>query len=1227
MLRANVTFRQAYLLSGLCLTNALTLLMKQFLFSCTLTLCLFCTLSGFAQLQVSFPVTRAVFQRNTGNSASVSITGTYSTNITRVEARAVARNGQGTSTDWQTIVNNPQGGVFTGALPMQGGWYDLSVRLMRDNQEVGQQTIERVGVGEVFIIAGQSNAGEVRRDGDPAQDDRVNAVNYRYDPSQYPNDAPFPVFSHLDAANNVSPRGIGSWFLGRLGDLIAARLNVPVLFFSAAFTGTSVRNWAETATGDRTLSDYIPAYYEPKHPYFPLKLALQNYANMFGVRAILWQQGEADSQFGTTTAQYVDRLQTVIKQTRSDFGQNVPWAIARASYTDPYQVGQQVIAAQNQVIASGPNVFAGPTTDVIQIPRSRAPLFDNSHFDNQGLLEVAAAWDASLSNDFFTKAIPISAAPAPTVTVACAGNNTVTYTVTNYPQAFWESGETGKTITKQAGSTVRAKVKDALGNLHYTPVLTSTAAPSIQADGPTRFCQTGKVNLTTSADQNFVWSNGQTSKTITVTSTGTFSVSIKDATGCTFTSNTINVSINPLPATPTITAEGPLTSCQGNNTTLLASPAANYRWSNGDRTQRITVGQTGSYSLIVADENGCESPPSAVINATINPSPASLTISYTGRTAYCANETPITLNSSPAPVYEWSNGQTSQSITVAKSGNYTVRTRNEFNCPSAPSNVVPVTVNPIPVTPIINSERPTTLCRGENTVLSVTNATAAVYNWSNGSRTPRLTVTESGSYSLTIADEIGCVSAPSNVITIVVNPIPETPQLTANGKTTFCANESVTLTSTPGLAYQWNSGQTTQNILVKQSGSYSIRTRNEFNCFSQPSGAINVTVNPLPATPTVVSDRPVNLCQGENTTLTASPALAYNWNNGAQTQRIMVTQSGSFSLTVSDANGCVSLPSAVVSVAVNPLPETPRLTASGSTTFCANQSVTLSSTAEASYKWNTGQTTRSIGVNQSGNYSVRTRNQFNCESAESNVITVLVNPLPPAPSITAQGPVTFCEGASLTLRTNSTLRSLWSTSDSTQNLVVRQAGNYTARVRDANGCVSPESSPIVTTTRPRPQAPELTQIGTYLLEASGAPANERYYWKRDADSLNAATAQLRVTQTGTYSVRTAITYSPTVVCLSLPSNGYNYALSADNQGISVYPNPSPTGNFLIETLIDLDNAVITVYTLTGQQVYQTTPSHIAQRQQLLLSILAPGPYIIAIQTGSTRVTKRIQIGL
>ncbi|MEZ0608491.1 T9SS type A sorting domain-containing protein [Fibrella sp. WM1] len=1050
--------------------------MKQIVLICAVAFSLLSAFRAVAQLSISFPTSRAVYQRNTANNAAISISGTYSTAISRIEARVIARAaGQGTSTDWQTIVNNPQGGVFSGQLTVQGGWYDLDVRLIRNDQQIAINRVERVGVGEVFVVAGQSNAQGFRDDGISAQDDRVSCVDYFYPASNYPADAPIPKFEHLDARRNISPRGIGSWCWGMLGDVLSRRLNVPVLFFNTAFFGTSVRNWAETATGDRTMSDFDPVFYETKHPYFPLRLTLQNYGSLLGIRAILWLQGETDNQFNTTSGQYVERLQTVIRQTRTDYGRNVAWMVARTSYDDRFGVDNNIISAQNQVIASGNNVYAGPNTDNIQIPRSRAPLYDVVHFDNAGLSEVAAAWSASMTDTFFANSDPSTGIPAPTVAVSCPGGNAVTYRVTNYSNVSWDSGENGTTVTKPTGSTIRAKVRDSQGNVTYTPAITISNAPTIQAVGETALCEGGSLTLSSSFGEANVWSNGQTTQRITVNTGGDYSVRYNDVSGCTFTSNTIRVNVNPLPARPTITADRSTTICQGESVALSSTSSNRYNWSNGQGDQRINVTQAGSYSLTVTDQNGCTSPASAAV-------------------------------------------------------------------------------------------------------------------------------------------------------VVTVNPVPSTPQLAASGRTTFCANESVTLTSTEGLAYVWSSGQNTRSINTNQSGTYTVRTRNEFNCNSAPSNAINVTAFPLPAQPTITNERPTTFCQGESTVLISSGAFRYNWSNGQGDQRITVSQSGSFSLTVTDQNGCTSPASAVVAVVANPLPTTPILTASSRTTFCANESITLTSTEDAGYNWSSGQNSRSINVNQTGIYSVRTRNQFNCVSAPSNSVNVLVNSLPAPPIISARGSLTFCEGGQLLLQTDSQLRALWSTGDSTQTLTVRETGAYTARVRDGNGCLSPNSNVLTARALARPQPPTLQQIGTYLLEASGAPQNERYFWRRNSDSLAVTGSLLRVNQSGQYSVRTQITYSPAYVCLSLPSTVVNYDLPTNNQDVSIYPNPSPDGIFLIETLADLSNASVTVYTLTGQLVYRSTETTLNDRRQLQLLRLAPGPYILKLDADGVHVSKRILIG-
>ncbi|RYF46513.1 MAG: T9SS C-terminal target domain-containing protein, partial [Cytophagaceae bacterium] len=331
--------------------------------------------------------------------------------------------------------------------------------------------------------------------------------------------------------------------------------------------------------------------YLPRQPYINLKIALQFYANSLGVRAVLWEQGETDNLLNVSTSQYVNQLQAVIARSRTDFGQAVPWVVARSSYGDNFGVDANVIAGQNQVIATTTNVFAGPSTDAIQVPRNRPPLNDAEgfHFDYNGLIEVANAWNGSLTDGFFQSATPISPKLAPALSVACASNNNLTLSVNgSYASVLWESGESGNTITKGAG-TYRAKVKDAQGNTLLTGYVRVSDAPvaATSNNGPPSVCIGSSLALTTNYD-NVTWINQQTNQTVATSrsfstvSAGVYYVRYRDISGCDFTSNTLNVTVNPLPATPTISNEKSTTFCQGDNTTLRASADnVKYNWSDG----------------------------------------------------------------------------------------------------------------------------------------------------------------------------------------------------------------------------------------------------------------------------------------------------------------------------------------------------------------------------------------------------------------------------------------------------------------------------------------------------------------------------------------------------------------------------------------------------------------------------------------------------------------------
>lgn len=816
-----------------------------------------------AQIQVTSPISRAVFQRSNANQATLRVSGYYTTSITRIEARLVARDGIGTTTDWLTLQDNPAGGVYAGDITGTGGWYNLEVRALNGSQPVGNTTtVERVGVGEVFIVAGQSNAQGVHQSAPNPLNDLVNCVNSNYG-NGFPNDPPKPVFTLLDNSTGftIAPRGVGSWCWGQLGDMLVKRLRVPIMFFNAAFEGTAVRNWRESAPeGGTAYSVYIGVPYGPRQPYINLKLALQFYSNMLGVRAVLWHQGEADNFTNTPTQDYVNDLQFTIRQARQDFNRNMSWVVARATYAD-YLGGSDaaIITAQNQVISSTPNVFPGPNTDGIQIPRNRPPLNDKIegvHFDFNGLLEVASAWNTSLDDSFFQSSTPIGPALTPTVSVACAANNTLRLTINgNFPTVQWESGESGSTITKGAG-IYSAKIKDALGNTFFSPQIRVSDAPvaSVVGNGPPSICIGSNLSLTTNYD-NVTWINQQnnttasSSRTFSTANAGAYLVQYRDVSGCDFTSNTLNVTISPLPATPTIANDKPTTFCQGDNTALRASSDnVQYNWSDGQQAKVVSVGNSGAYFLTVTDQNGCTSAQSNTIVVIANPVPVKPVILASGPTVFCADRY-ITLTAPQNVAYQWTSGQTAQSITINESGNFAVVTRNEFGCSSVPSDLTTIQVNPLPPSPSVSVGGATTFCDGNRVTLTASSPLTVI--WSSGPTDRAITVTSSGNYAAQARDQIGCLSPYSTIIAVKVNPLPPTPVILASPDRIICEESRATLRVDGPYTVFWNTGDSTRQITTGRAGTYSAIVRDVNGCRSAQAGNTVVELRPLPSRPTI----------------------------------------------------------------------------------------------------------------------------------------------------------------------------------------------------------------------------------------------------------------------------------------------------------------------------------------------------------------------------------------
>jgi hypothetical protein len=466
-------------------------------------------------------------------------------------------------------------------------------------------------------------------------------------------------------------------------------------------------------------------------------------------------------------------------------------------------------------------------------------------------------------------------------------------------------------------------------------------------------------------------------------------VTVTNAAGCSAMSADKVVTVDPLPATPTIS--GPSSFCSGTTATLTAPAGYSYSWNTGATTQSIAITAAGTYRVTVTNAAGC-SATSADKVVTVDSAPATPLIA--GPSSFCSGTTATLTAPAGAATYSWNTGATTQSIAITTGGTYRVTVTNAAGCSATSADKV-VTVDSAPATPTIAG--PSSFCSGTTATLTAP-AGAATYSWNTGATTQSIAITTGGTYRVTVSNPAGC-SATSADKVVTVDPLPATP--TIAGPSSFCSGTTATLTAPAGAAtYSWNTGATTQSIAITAGGTYRVTVTNAAGCSATSADKV-VTMNALPATPAISG--PSAFCEGSSATLTAPAGFSYSWNTGATTQSITVATGGTYRVTVTNASGC-SATSADKVVTQNALPATPVITPVGSTTFCAGGSVRLDAPAGFTYLWNNGANTPSITVSTAGAYRVTVTNANGCSATSADTV-VTVNA---ATSITQQpysGPV------------------------------------------------------------------------------------------------------------------------------------------------------------------------------------------------------------------------------
>ena len=568
-----------------------------------------------SQIKITTPENRFIYQQDNSGRSTLYISGVYTRAIDRVEARLVpVLPGQGFATAWLVVQTNPQNGIFQGSLRAQGGWYTLEVRGLRAGVIVSTDAVARVGVGEVIIVAGQSNAQGIVNYGAPsAADDRVNCVVYDNFSTGTTADPANITIAQLKSDVNIGPRGRSAWCWGALGDLLAEKLNVPILFMNVGYESTSVKNWAESAQGANVSNLFTSVPYPAGQPYANLRFALQYYGAIFGTRAILWMHGESDNiPLKTSRADYQNGLQLLINSQRRDTYQYIPWVIARSSLTldndGLSKTSANVIAGQNGVInAIFNNIYPGPLTDGIQVPR-----LDGVHFQNNGLSLLANAWNQTLNLQFFSSTIPAQALPAQPLTASCVANNSLALTApTGFAAYRWSNGAASSNTIVNATGSYRATLRDAQGNVSLSTKIDLTEAvqppvPTIVPSGSVQVCADSSVVITatTSANNTLTWNTSATTNSIRTTQAGSYFVRATNIFGCASgNSAPLTLSIRPRLSTPTVTQVGQY-ALQANITDKVSADIQSVRfdWKRGTNelmvnTSEIRVNQLGDYNV------------------------------------------------------------------------------------------------------------------------------------------------------------------------------------------------------------------------------------------------------------------------------------------------------------------------------------------------------------------------------------------------------------------------------------------------------------------------------------------------------------------------------------------------------------------------------------------------------------------------------------------------------
>lgn len=345
-------------------------------------------------LALTSPLDFQIVQRNSRDEGMIEVRGSLQDAATAAaswQARLVKEDGSG---DWQSFAPKLDGRALSGSLKAKaGGWYRLELRGMVEGKVIATATVPHVGVGEVFVVAGQSNSGNYGEEKQTPQTGRVAAFDG----------------TNWQLANDPQPGagGKGGSFMPPLGDELVKRLDVPVGFIACGIGATSVREWLPKGatfpnppTIENRVEKLADGTWASKGAAYEAFIARMKPLGQQGFRALLWHQGESDANQKDTTRTlpgnlYREYLEKIIRDSRRDIGWNAPWFVAQASYHGPGDEGSDDIRAAQASLWRDGIALEGPDSDALK-GKLRQRDGQGVHFSGAGLRAHASKWAEKL---------------------------------------------------------------------------------------------------------------------------------------------------------------------------------------------------------------------------------------------------------------------------------------------------------------------------------------------------------------------------------------------------------------------------------------------------------------------------------------------------------------------------------------------------------------------------------------------------------------------------------------------------------------------------------------------------------------------------------------------------------------------------------------------------------------------------------------------------------------